>query len=219
MMRALPIATQQPFNSVFLAASVTVIPIFFVTLAVELGAAISPVMPRMVALYRYRKLRRFESIRDRMHWLFRGLLLFLTALLPVVTVLGWVAEVTALVALDRRTISEPAHILVLVGVIALPTVTLFWALAIREREPTPFDRDLDRLMEERDQTIGQLGAEVESMEADASSGQSVDLRHVHQTQRRIATLTRQNERLVKPTVKARQALRALREREQRSHHS
>jgi hypothetical protein len=73
-------------------------------------------------------------------------------------------------------------------------------------------------MEERDQTIGQLGAEVESMEADASSGQSVDLRHVHQTQRRIATLTRQNERLVKPTVKARQALRALREREQRSHH-
>jgi hypothetical protein len=48
MIRALLIASQ--FNSTFYTASVTVIPIFFVTLAVELGAARSPVMQRMVAL-------------------------------------------------------------------------------------------------------------------------------------------------------------------------
>jgi len=154
MIGALLIATQ--FNSTFYTAAVTVIPIFFITLAVELGAARAPVMQRMVALYRYRKFRRFESIRDRMHWLFRGLLVLLTALLPIVTVLGWAAEVTGLLALNRRAISQPAHLLVLVGVIALPTVTLFWALAMREREPTPFEEELDRLTEQRDQTIGEL---------------------------------------------------------------
>jgi hypothetical protein len=155
MTGALLIATQ--FNSSFYMASVTVIPIFFITLAVELGAARSPVMQRMVALYRYRKLRRFESIRDRMHWLFRGLSVLLTALLPIVTVLGWAAEVTALLALNRRAISQPAHLLVLVGVIALPTVTLFWALAMREREPTSFEDELDRITEQRDQAIAAFG--------------------------------------------------------------
>ena len=170
-------------------------------------------MKRMVALYRYRKLRRFESIRDRMHWLFRGLLLLLTALLPVVTVLGWAAEVTGLLALDRRAISEPAHVLVFLGVIALPTVTLFWALAIREREPTPFEKDLDHLAEKREQAIGELGAQVHSMEVDASSGRPVDLHHVQQTQRQLATLTRQNKRLDKSTDKTRRALRSLHERE------
>ena len=56
MIGALLLGTQQQFNSMFYSASVTVIPIFFITLAVELGAARSPVMERMVALYRYRKL-------------------------------------------------------------------------------------------------------------------------------------------------------------------
>jgi hypothetical protein len=109
------VAAQQPFNSAFYTASVTVIPIFFITLAVELRAARSPVMGRMVALYRYRKLRRFESVRERMHWIFRGILLLLTALLPVATVLGWAAEVAALIALDRRTVSQAAQDLVLLG--------------------------------------------------------------------------------------------------------
>ena len=49
MIGALLIATQ--FNSTFYTAAVTVIPIFFITLAVELGAARAPVMQRMVALY------------------------------------------------------------------------------------------------------------------------------------------------------------------------
>ena len=55
----------------------TVIPIFFITLAVEVRAARYPIMRRLVALYRYRKLRRFESIRERFHWLIRGLLVVL----------------------------------------------------------------------------------------------------------------------------------------------
>jgi hypothetical protein len=215
MTRALLIEAQQPFNTAFYTASVTVIPIFFVTLAVELGGARSPVLRRMVALYRYRKLRRFESIRDRMHWYFRGLLLLLTALLPVVTILGWAAEVTGLVALDRRAISGPAHLLVLVGVIALPTVTLFWALAIREREPTPFEEELDSLAAQRDQALGELGAQVDAMEGDTSSGLPVDSHHVHQTRRRLAALTRQNKRLDKSTDKTRRALRGLREHQQR----
>ena len=162
------VAAQQPFNSAFYTASVTVIPIFFITLAVELRAARSPLMGRMVALYRYRKLRRFESFRERMHWIFRGLLLLLTALLPAVTVLGWAAEVAGLVALDRRTVSEAAQDLVLPAVIALPTVTLFWAMAVGDREPTPFEEELDQLAERRDRRIGELGAEVRSMEVDAS---------------------------------------------------
>jgi|GEM_PF-5371697 len=215
MIASFLIGTQQHFNSTFYTTSVTVIPIFFITLAVELGAARSPVMKRMVALYRYRKLRRFESIRDRMHWLFRGLLLLLTALLPVVTVLGWAAEVTGLLALDRRVISEPAHLLVLVGVIALPTVTLFWALAMREREPTPFEKDLDLLAEQREQAIGELGAQVHSMEVEASSGRPVDSHHVHETQRRLAALTRQSKRLGKSTDRTRRALQELCEHEGR----
>jgi hypothetical protein len=215
MTRALLIGAQQSFNTAFYVAAVTVIPIFFVTLALELGAARSPLMRRMVALYRYRQLRRFESIRDRMHWFFRGLLLLLTALLPVVTILGGAAEVAGLLALDRRGISELAHLLVLVGVVALPAVTLFWALAIREREPTPFEEDLDRLVEERGQALDELGAQVESMDADASSGRPDDGHRVLQTQRRLATLTRQNNRLDKTTDKTRRALRGLREREGR----
>ena len=215
MIGALLIATQ--FNSTFYTASVTVIPIFFITLAVELGAARSPVMQRMVALYRYRKFRRFESIRDRMHWLFRGLLVLLTALLPIVTVLGWAAEVTGLLALNRRAISQPAHLLVLVGVIALPTVTLFWALAMREREPTPFEEELDRLTEQRDQAIGELGAQVQCMEVDASSGRPVNSHHVHQAQRRLATLTRQSKRLDNSADKTRRALQELRNHEQHRH--
>ena len=215
MIGALLTATQ--FNSTFYTASVTVIPIFFITLAVELGAARSPVMQRMVALYRYRKFRRFESIRDRMHWLFRGLLVLLTALLPIVTVLGWAAEVTGLLALDRRAISQPAHLLVLVGVIALPTVTLFWALAIREHEPTPFEDELDRLTEQRDQAIGELGAQVQCMGVDASSGRPVNSRHLHQAQRRLATLTRQSKRLDNSADKRRRALRELRNHEQHRH--
>jgi hypothetical protein len=213
MIAAFLIGTQQHFNSTVYTTSVTVIPIFFITLAVELGAARSPVMKRMVALYRYRKLRRFESIEDRVHWFFRGLLLLLTALLPVVTVLGWAAEVTGLLALDRRAISEPAHVLVLVSVIALPTVTLFWALAMREREPTPFEEDLDHLAERREQAIGELSAQVNSMEIDAPSGGPVDLHHVHQTQKRLAALTRQGKRLDKSTEKTRRALQALCESE------
>ena len=55
MIASFLIGTQQHFNSTFYTTSVTVIPIFFITLAVELGAARPPVMKRMVALYRYRK--------------------------------------------------------------------------------------------------------------------------------------------------------------------
>ena len=210
------VAAQQPFNSAFYSASVTAIPIFFIALAVEVRAARSPVVGRMVALYRYRKLRRFESFRERMHWIFRGLLLLLTGLLPVVTVLGWAAEVAGLVALDRRTVNEAAQALVLLGVIALPTVTLFWAIAVEDREPTPFEEELDQLAERRDRTIGELGAEVRSMEANASSGRPVDSRRVHQVQRRLGTLTRQEKRLDKSTDRTRRSLRTLREREQNS---
>ena len=57
--------SSQSFDAEFYVASVTVIPIFFITLAVEVRAASYPIMRRMVALYRYRKLRRFESMRER----------------------------------------------------------------------------------------------------------------------------------------------------------
>ncbi|MCU1494989.1 MAG: hypothetical protein JWO62_2753 [Acidimicrobiaceae bacterium] len=204
----------QHFNAAFYTASVTAIPIFFITLAVELRAASSPVMRRMVALYRYRKLRRFESLQERLYWLFRGLLLLLTALLPVVTVLGWAAEVLGLLALDHQAVGEPAHVVVLSGVVALPTVTLFWAIAIREREPTPFDEDLERLAQQRNEAIGELGETVHSMEADVSSGRAIDSRRVRRARRRLAALTRQENRLEKSTDRTRRSLRDLREREQ-----
>ena len=133
------------FNAEFYVASVTVIPIFFITLTVEVRAASYPSMRRMVALYRYRKLRRFESIRERFHWLIRGMLVALMALLVPVVALGWAAEVIALLALDKRTIGLSQHSFVVIGVVALPTVVFLWAIAIREREPTPLDEELDRL--------------------------------------------------------------------------
>jgi hypothetical protein len=55
--------------------------------------------------------------------------------------------------------------------------------------------------------------QVQSMEVDATSGLPVDTHRVHQSQRRLAALTRQNRRLDKSTDKARRALRGLRERE------
>ena len=88
----------------------------------EVRAASYPIMRRMVTLYRYRKLRRFESMRERFHWLIRGMLVVLTALLVPVVALGWAAEVIGLLALDKRTIGPSQHSLVLIGVIALPAV-------------------------------------------------------------------------------------------------
>jgi uncharacterized membrane protein YqjE len=208
-------AGHQLFNSQFYAASVTVIPIFFITLAVELRAVSSPVMRRMIALYRYRKLRRFESIRDRMHFMFRGLLLFATALLPIVTVLGLAAEVAGLVALDQRSVGRLTHVIVVLGVIALPAITLLWAILIREREPTPFEADLDELAKRRDRTMFELDKKMRSMRVDASPGNAVDQHRVRHTQRRLATLTRQDKRLGKATDKTRRALRTLRERDER----
>jgi hypothetical protein len=182
-------------------------------LAVEVRAANSPILRRMVALYLYRKLRRFESLRERMRWLIRGLLLLLTALLPVVTALGWVAELMGLISLDKGSISQSAHAVVLVGVIALPTIVLLWAIAIREREPTPIDAELDKLSKVRLDNIAQLGERLESMEAGAPEDRASDQRDIDQVRRRLAGLTRQNRRLSKPTGQARRALRALHDRE------
>lgn len=215
MTEALLIGVVRQFNDSFYAASVTAIPIFFITLAVEVREASSPIMRRMVALYRYRKLRRFESLRERMHWLIRGLLLLLTALLPIVTALGWAAELTGIIALDKRSISESAHLLVLFGVIALPTIVLLWAIAIREREPTPIDEELEQLSKVRLAKIAQLGERLESMEGGTSDDRASDQRDIGHARRRLANLTRQNQRLKKPTGKAREALRALHDREQR----
>jgi hypothetical protein len=106
--------SSRSFNAEFYVASVTVIPIFFITLAVEVRAASYPIMRRMVALYRYRKLRRFESMRERFHWLIRGMLVALTAVLFPVVALGWAAEVIGLLALDKRTIGPSQHVLVVI---------------------------------------------------------------------------------------------------------
>jgi len=88
---------------------------------------------------------------------------------------------------------------------------------MREREPTPFEEELDRLTEQRDQAIGELGAQVQSMEVDASSGRPVNSRHVHQAQRRLATLTRQSKRLDNSADKTRRALWELHNHEQHRH--
>ena len=76
MLRAYVLAAQQPFNSAFYGAAVTAIPIFFITLAVEVRAASSPIMRRMVALYQYRKLRCFESCRSGCTGCFEGYCFF-----------------------------------------------------------------------------------------------------------------------------------------------
>lgn len=201
------------FNGSFYAAAVTVIPIFFITLAVEVRGTSSPIMRRMIALYRYRQLRRFESWRERLHWIIRGMLLLLTALLPVVVVLGWAAELMGLVSLDKGSIGDLSHVVVLVGVFALPTIVLLWAVAIREREPTPVDAELERLSVVRREEIAQLGDKVKSMEAAASASCADDQRDIGQARRQLASLTRQHQRLEKVTGKARQALRVLHDRE------
>jgi len=201
------------FNAEFYTASVTVIPIFFVTLAVEVRAASYPIMRRMVALYRYRKLRRFESMRERFHWLIRGTLIALTALLVPVVALGWAAEVLGLLALDKRTIGPSGHSLVLIGVVALPTVVFLWAIAIREREPTPLDEELDSLSRSRRQTINGMTEHLHSMERAASRDDTSDIAKVRRTRRQLAALTRRDQKLTTSTGKARRSLQALRERQ------
>jgi hypothetical protein len=193
---------------------VTVIPIFFITLAVEVRAASYPIMRRMVALYRYRKLRRFESMRERFHWLIRGMLVALTALLVPVVALGWVAEVIGLLALDERTIGPSQHVLVVIGVVALPTVVFLWAIAIREREPTPLDEELDRLSRSRRETINGMSERLRSMERAASRDDTSDTAKVRRTRRQLGALTRQDQKLTSSTGKARRSLQNLRERQQ-----
>lgn len=203
------------FNGGFYTASVTVIPIFFVTLAVEVRAANHPIMRRMVALYRYRKLRRFESLRERFHWLFRGMLVLLAALLVPVVALGWAAELAGLFALDDRAIGPFRHLLVVVGVITLPTVVLLWAIAIREREPTPIDEELDRLTRDRGEVIGVLSERLRSIEKTATRDGSGDDAEIHRARRRLAALNRRDRKLIASTDRARRSLQAL--REHRSH--
>jgi hypothetical protein len=204
--------SSRSFNADFYVASVTVIPIFFITLAVEVRAATYPIMRRMVALYRYRKLRRFESMRERFHWLFRGMLVALTALLVPVVALGWAAEVIGLLALDRQTIVPFQHSLVLVGVVALPTVVFLWAIAIREREPTPLDEELDRLSRGRREAINGISERLDSMERAASRDDAGDNAKVRRTRRQLGALTRRDQKLTSSTSKTRRSLQILREK-------
>ena len=194
----------------------TVIPIFFITLAVEVRAASYPIMRRMVALYRYRKLRRFESMRERFHWLIRGMLVALTALLVPVVALGWAAEIIALLALDKRTIGQSQHSLVLIGVVALPTVLFLWAIAIRERERTPLDEELDQLSRSRRETINGMNERLRSMEREASRDDVSDTAKVRRTRRQVGELTRRDQKLTSSTGKARRSLQTLREHEHQS---
>ena len=209
-----PTESSRSFNAEFYVASVTVIPIFFITLAVEVRAASYPIMRRMVALYRYRKLRRFESMRERFHWLIRGMLVALTALLVPVVALGWAAEVIGLLALDKRTIGPSQHVLVVIGVVALPTVVFLWAIAIREREPTPLDEELDRLSRSRRETINGMSERLRSMERAASRDDTSDTAKVRRTRRELGALTRRDQKLTSSTGKARRSLQNLREHQE-----
>ena len=207
--------SSRSFNAEFYVASVTVIPIFFITLAVEVRAASYPIMRRMVALYRYRKLRRFESMLERFHWLIRGMLVALTALLVPVVAFGWAAEVIGLLALDKRTIGPSQHVLVVIGVVALPTVVFLWAIAIREREPTPLDEELDRLSRSRRETINGMSERLRSMEWAARRDDTSDTAKVRRTRRQLGALTRRDQKLTSSTGKARRSLQTLREHQQR----
>jgi hypothetical protein len=209
-----PTEASRSFNTEFYVAAVTVIPIFFITLAVEVRAASYPIMRRLVALYRYRKLRRFESMRERFHWLFRGTLVGLTALLVPIVALGWAAEVIALLALDKRTIGQFQHSLVLIGVVALPTVVFLWAIAIREREPTPFDEELDHLSRSRRETINGMSERLRSMERVVSRNDASNTAKVRRTRRQLGALTRRDQKLTSSTGKARRSLKTLREHQQ-----
>jgi hypothetical protein len=206
--------SSRSFNVDFYVASVTVIPIFFITLAVEVRAATHPIMRRMVALYRYRQLRRFESMRERFHWLIRGMLVALTALLVPVVALGWAAEVIGLLALDKQTIGPSQHSLVLIGVVALPTVVFLWAIAIREREPTPLDEELDRLSRGRREAISGMSERLDSMERAASRDDAGDDAKVRRTRRQLAALIRRDQKLTSSTSKTRRSLQNLRERKE-----
>lgn len=202
------------FNADFYVAAVTVIPIFFINLAVEVRAASYPIMRRMLALYQYRRLRRFESMRERFHWLIRGMLVALTALLFPVVALGWVAEVIGLLALDKRTVGPSQHVLVVIGVVALPTVVFLWAIAIREREPTPLDEELERLSRSRSETIKGVSERLHSMERAASRDDTSDTAKIRRTRRQLGALTRRDQKLTSSTAKARRSLHNLRERQQ-----
>ena len=175
------------FNADFYVASVTVIPIFFI---ISRWRFVLPAIPSCAgwSLYRYRKLRRFESMRERFHWLIRGMLVALTALLVPVVALGWGAEVIALLALDKRTIGQSQHSLVLIGVVALPTVLFLWAIAIREREPTPLDEELDQLSRNRRETINGMSERLHSMERAASRDDASDTAKVRRTRRQLGAL-------------------------------
>lgn len=168
----------------------------------------------MVALYRYRKLRRFESLRERFHWVFRGMLVLLAAVLVPVVALGWAAEIIGLFALDNRAIGPSQHLLVVIGVVALPTVVLLWAIAIREREPTPIDEELDRLSRGRGEAISSLRERLRSMDLATGRNGSGDAAEIRRTRRRLAALNRRDQKLIGSTDKVRRSLQALRD-----HHS
>ena len=147
-------------------------------------------------------------------FLIRGMLVALTAFLVPVVTLGWAAEVIALLALDKRTIGQSQHSLVLIGVVALPSVLFLWAIAIREREPTPLDEELDQLSRSRRETINGMSERLHSMERVASRDDTSHSAKVRRTRRQLGALTRRDQKLTSSTGKARRSLQTLREHQQ-----
>ena len=134
-------------------------------------------------------------------------------MVPIVA-LGWAAEVIGLFALDKRTIGPSQHSLVLIGVVALPTVVFLWAIAIREREPTPLDEELDRLSRTRREEINGMSERLHSMERAAGRDDAGDTAKVRRTCRQLGTLTRRDQKLTSSTRKARLSLKNLREHQE-----
>jgi hypothetical protein len=142
------------------------------------------------------------------------MLVLLAALLVPVVALGWAAEIVGLFALDNRAIGPSQHLLVLIGVAALPTVVLLWAIAIREREPTPIDEELDRLSRDRGEAIRSLRERLHSMDLARDRNGRGDDAEIRRTRRRLAALNRRDQKLIGSTDKVRRSLQALRD-----HHS
>ena len=79
---------------------------------------------------------------------------------------------------DWPVISAPV---VVIDVVALPTVVFLWAIAIREREPTPLDLELYRLAPSRREKINGMSERLRSMEWADSRDHTRDTAKVRRT--------------------------------------
>jgi cell division protein FtsB len=205
------------FNSGFYTAAVTVIPIFFIALAIQLRVlGDSALQTRLFKLLHYRSFKRFDSSFDRARWLFSAVLTVFPLLVGLTVVVSAAAESYAFMALDQRRTVLFTHGITLLAVLTLPVMTVLWVAleaTAADHVPDVIDelRNLEAQTEAEEEALddlrgksNQIDNEIEALTSELShdslrfaSGEPVEQEVVEARQRKLQALGERNQALDK----------------------